>query len=279
MEINEENELALFADLVEIEIGRREKRPMCETCGRPSGVCWCRNLNGEKVSTNCRVFILQHPHEEKRCLRTVPILEALIPKENCSVIKGKKFNPSRCPELKNELSNENSILMYPGQNAVDIEDLPPVGGPQLPYNIFILDGTWQQAKSMFFRNPYLRDLKQVRLSGRHISEYVIRRQPTDDALSTVEVVAVALSTLEQDWKIYSSLVEPLKLICQYQMDHGAVKHHSKEYLILTGRYQKPVGKRTYKKFKKCGVRNSDPCVWELRRNLNESEVGNREDNK
>ncbi|KAB7500519.1 hypothetical protein Anas_13189 [Armadillidium nasatum] len=172
---------------------------------RPSGVCWCRNLNGEKVSTNCRVFILQHPHEEKRCLRTVPILEALIPKENCSVIKGKKFNPSRCPELKNELSNENSILMYPGQNAVDIEDLPPVGEAQLPYNIFILDGTWQQAKSM------------VRLSGRHISEYVIRRQPTDDALSTVEVVAVALSTLEQDWKIYSSLVEPLKLICQYQI--------------------------------------------------------------
>ncbi|KAB7500424.1 DTW domain-containing protein 2 [Armadillidium nasatum] len=227
MEINEENELALFADLVEIEIGRREKRPMCETCG--------------------------------------------------------------CPELKNELSNENSILMYPGQNAVDIEDLPPGWRKlNLPYNIFILDGTWQQAKSMFFRNPYLRDLKQVRLSGRHISEYVIRRQPTDDALSTVEVVAVALSTfgtrLENIFESCGTSEtylpisgEILYCIFLILMDHGAVKHHSKEYLILTGRYKKPVGKRTYKKFKKCGVRNSDPCVWELRRNLNESEVGNRED--
>ncbi|KAB7494571.1 DTW domain-containing protein 2 [Armadillidium nasatum] len=204
---------------------------------------------------------------EKRCQLIVgsSFFSIRMKRKEIGVQQRLVIESGKCPELKNELSNENSILMYPGQNAVDIEDLPPVGEAQLPYNIFILDGTLAAGKIY------------VRLSGRHISEYVIRRQPTDDALSTVEVVAVALSTLEQDWKIYSSLVEPLKLICQYQMDHGAVKHHSKEYLILTGRYKKPVGKRTYKKFKKCGVRNSDPCVWELRRNLNESEVGNRED--
>lgn len=31
-----------------------------------------------------------------------------------------------------------------------------------------------------------------------------------------------------------------------------MKHHSKEFLIASGLYQKPLGKRTYKKLKKCG---------------------------
>ena len=52
--------------------------------------------------------------------------------------------------------------MYPGKNAIDLESLPPVGSSQPPYNIIIIDGTWQQAKSMFFNSRQLHNLRQVK---------------------------------------------------------------------------------------------------------------------
>lgn len=254
---DEEAELSLLADLVHIEIGRREKRPHCNRCCRPVAVCWCQSLDKQIVETSCRVVILQHPHEEKRCLRTAPMLQAALPNGAYMQVKGKRFSLTRYPQLTDILTSENSILMYPGEEAMSLEELPPVGKNQPPYNIIIIDGTWQQAKSMFHNCHQLHSLKQVRLTGKYTSEYVIRTQPTEDALSTVETAAIALATLEQNWSIYDILVQPLQLLCQYQMNHGAVPHQSKEYMIVSGLYKKPLGKRTYKKLRKCGAKQGD----------------------
>ncbi|XP_064083459.1 tRNA-uridine aminocarboxypropyltransferase 2-like [Macrobrachium nipponense] len=254
---NEEQELAQMADLVHIEIGRREKRPLCNRCSRPVGVCWCSSLGCSRVQTSCRVVILQHPHEEKRCLRTAPILQAGLPQGAYVEAKGKRFSFTRFPHLEEILTNENSILMYPGEKALDLESLLPVGNDQPSYNIIIIDGTWQQAKSIYHNCRHLHSLRQVKLSGKYISEYVIRTQPTEDALSTVETAAIALATLENNWSIYDTLVQPLQLLCQYQMNHGAVPHQSKEHMIVSGRYKKPLGKRTYKKLRKCGAKQDE----------------------
>nr|XP_045596736.1 tRNA-uridine aminocarboxypropyltransferase 2-like [Procambarus clarkii] len=253
-----EVELALLADLAHIEIGRREKRPLCNRCSRPVGVCWCWSLGRQRVETSCRIVILQHPHEEKRCLRTAPILQTALPKGSYVEVKGKRFPFSRFPELEDIFTSENSILMYPGEKTMSLEELPHVGEDnQSPYNIIIIDGTWQQAKSMYHNCRHLHSMRRVSLSGKFISEYVIRTQPTEYALSTVETAAIALATLEQDWAIYNTLVHPLQLLCQYQIKHGAVPHQSKEHMITSGRCNKSLGKRTYKKLRKCGAKQGD----------------------
>ncbi|XP_076035065.1 DTW domain containing 2 isoform X2 [Oratosquilla oratoria] len=185
------------------------------------------------------------------------MLETALPKGHYITAKGKRFSSTKYPHLSDILKDPMSLLMYPGQHACSIEDLPPVSCSQSPYNIVIIDGTWQQAKSIYFNNPELRALKQVSLSGKYVSEYVIRTQPTEDALSTVETAAIALATLESNWSLYSSLVAPLQALCRHQLAHGAVPHQSKEQMILSGRYKKPLGKRTYKKLRKCGARSVD----------------------
>lgn len=203
-------------------------------------------------------MVFQHPHEEKRCLRTAPILQAALPRGNYLEVKGKRFNSSRFPDMGEILADPNSILMYPGDEAENVESLPPVGEVnQAPYNLIIIDGTWQQAKSMYHNSPQLQNLRQVCLSGKYVSEYVIRTQPTNDALSTVESAAIALAILEQNWSIYTTLVGPLQTMCQHQLMHGAVPHQSKEFLISSGRYKKALGKRTYKKLRKSGVAENE----------------------
>ena len=65
------------------------------------------------------------------------------------------------PVLKDIISNENSVIMYPGKHALDLETLPPITSSQPPYNIIIIDGTWQQAKSMFYNSKQLHGIRQV----------------------------------------------------------------------------------------------------------------------
>ena len=62
---------------------------------RPEGVCWCSHLDQVKVESHCKVIVLQHPHEEKRCLRTAPILQAALPEGHYVEAKGKRFSVTR----------------------------------------------------------------------------------------------------------------------------------------------------------------------------------------
>lgn len=84
--------------------------------------------------------------------------------------------------------------------AVDVRSVPPipVGHHGRPSALIILDGTWAQARGMYSHNPQLQQLTQVQLSAETVSEYVIRTQPTQFSLSTLECVAHALAWFEQD---------------------------------------------------------------------------------
>ena len=51
-------------------------------------------------------------------------------------------------------------------------------------------------------------------------------------------------------KIHDDLVRPLKALCDYQLEYGAVSHQSKEHLIFNGLYKKPISKQNFNRFTK-----------------------------
>lgn len=108
-----------------------------------------------------------------------------------------------------------------GIGATPIESIPK----DKSYNIVIIDGTWSQARSIYHNSELLQNLRKVELKSDSPSNYVIRTQPTEVSLSTVETAAVALSFLEEEASIYNSLTAPLKALCQFQLQYGAVSHH------------------------------------------------------
>ncbi|XP_071454015.1 tRNA-uridine aminocarboxypropyltransferase 2 [Hetaerina americana] len=240
----------VWADLSSIPPDPPRMRNICSRCNRPSAVCWCPFLPATRLKTHSRLVVLQHPAEERRCLRTVPMLMQSLEPGSCVIYKGKKFPTNsqelnRCGSLYEILSSQDSILLYPSKEAKDISEV--VGkGLQRPRNLIVIDGTWDQARSIYYNSPMLKNLNQVKLSMGSASEYVIRTQPSEGCLSTLEAAAQALSIMEDRPSMRQELLAPLHALCSFQLLHGAVSHQSKQFLVHLDAYNKPVGKRTRK---------------------------------
>jgi hypothetical protein len=51
-------------------------------------------------------------------------------------------------------------------------------------------------------------------------------------------------------KIYEDLVKPLRALCNLQFERGAKPHHSKEYRLFNGMYNKHLSKKNINKLTK-----------------------------
>ncbi|XP_001512672.1 tRNA-uridine aminocarboxypropyltransferase 2 [Ornithorhynchus anatinus] len=231
--------------LWELPVETAVRRPECNRCRRPQKVCLCPFLPVHPLNVSTYLYIIQHPAEENRVLRTVPLLAACLPKDKCQVKIGRRFNEDRDPELSAICRNSSTLILYPGEEAANLEELAP-NLPNCPSNIIIIDGTWSQAKDIFYKNSLFRLPKQVQLKTSISSQYVIRTQPTNRCLSTLECAAIALSIVEKNDDIQEILLRPLQALCSFQLQHGAQIHHSKEHLLKNGLYNKPLPKNKRK---------------------------------
>ncbi|CAH2002939.1 unnamed protein product [Acanthoscelides obtectus] len=249
------NEADALAELSDIPPDPPLMRSICSQCERPTSVCYCTSIPNPRLCPSSRIILLQHPAEEKRCLRTAPMLQLGLDRGKCLTFRGKYF-PGRHTELIDILNSDNTLLLYPSTSAVEITAVRE-NCDKSPYNIVIIDGTWPQAKAIYVGSPILHKLKQVKLLISAISNYIIRTQPSDGCLSTLETAAYALAALEGDNLYKEKLVEPLKVMCEFQLKNGAVSHQSKEFRIKNNSYPKLIGKRLNKVLREAEVMKSE----------------------
>ncbi|XP_071586593.1 tRNA-uridine aminocarboxypropyltransferase 2 isoform X2 [Heliangelus exortis] len=222
---------------------KRNVACLCET-GCVCKVCLCPFLPIHPLKISTCLYIIQHPAEESRVLRTVPLLAACLPPDKCKILVGRRFSEDRYPELATVCRNPNTLILYPGAEATNLEEVVVVSSN--PSVMIIIDGTWSQAKDIFYKNSLFRLPKQVQLKPSISSQYVIRTQPTNTCLSTLECAAVALTIMEKNKSIQEIILRPLQALCSFQLQHGAQIHHSKEHLLKNGLYDKPMPKNKRK---------------------------------
>ncbi len=124
-------------------------------------MCWCPYLPSKRIEISGKAIVLQHPDEEKRNLKTGPMLFHGLAQGQCLIYRGKKFPNSKHTDLHNILKEPNTFVLYPGPKSKSVEEVAKSHIKGTPYNFVLIDGTWPQAKSMYHHSPFLHSLPQV----------------------------------------------------------------------------------------------------------------------
>ena len=217
-------------------------RADCADCLRPVTVCWCPHLPSPRIEVATKVIVLQHPGELKRNIRTCRMLELGLAPQCVTVSVGRKF-PGTEQALSVALSQPGTRLLYPGPEAQPLDSLQAGEVTTL----VLLDGTWEQARKLYSRNPAVQRLGKVSLSVAGPSLYVVRTQPNSACLSTLEAAVHSLALLEDRPEIVEPLLAPLLAMCNVQINHGAVSHHDRELKQQAARFRQE--NRDFKKRK------------------------------
>lgn len=156
----------------------------------------------EAVANRVRVVVLQHPQEPDKELGSAALLVRGL--EHASLKVGLSWRSLRAVAGEDALPSEWAVLYlgakgsdFPAEvNFANAKGLPVVA-PSTLKGLLVLDGTWSQAKALWWRNPWLTKLKRVVLRPRAPSRYGrLRKEPRPEALSTIEAVAAALGAID-----------------------------------------------------------------------------------
>jgi tRNA-uridine aminocarboxypropyltransferase len=183
--------------------------PDCPSCQKPLPLCICDSIT--PIDNRISLLILQHPQEQDRALGTARLTALHF--KNAVVRIGLSW-PSLSKALGRPVADPSRwAVLYLGSAKVadldaksgivainrkgEIEDnqravLKDIEG------IVLLDGTWSQAKALWWRNAWMLKCQRVILGPSRPSRYgQLRREPRRDGLSTIEAAAMLLSNLEK----------------------------------------------------------------------------------
>jgi len=189
----------------------------CPHCGKPMPLCICDSVT--PIENRIAILILQHPQEQDRALGTArltarhfkdAVVKIGLSWPSLSKALGRPVgDPSRWAVLylgsakASELDTDAEIVainrkgeMEQGQRAI----LKEIEG------IVLLDGTWSQAKALWWRNAWMLKCQRVILGPRQPSRYGhLRKEPRRDGLSTIEAAGLVLGALEKRPDIAATL--------------------------------------------------------------------------
>jgi DTW domain-containing protein YfiP len=206
-----------------------EAIPECPHCQKPLPLCICDSIT--PIENKLGVLILQHPQEQDRALGTARV--AALHFKNAVVKVGLSW-PSLAKALGRPVQDQSRwAVLYLGSAKVsdfetdrDILAIDRKGQAQENQRailkdiqgIVVIDGTWSQAKALWWRNAWLLKLQRVILGPPKPSLYgKLRREPRSDGLSTLEATGMLLASLEKRPDIEITLNDALeRMLVKYR---------------------------------------------------------------
>jgi len=197
--------------------------------------------DAEAIDNRLFVLILQHPREKNETLATAALTAAMLRRAklvvglswpNLARAFGRPTDPRRWAVLYLGSARPRGFGLQRDVVAVDRRGEPVADQAAMLRGLdgaVLLDGSWSEAKALWWRNPWLLKLRRLVLDPQRPSHYNrVRREPRREALSTIEAAALLLQHIEGRPEIEAALTAALdRLIAEVlppagSRDHGRV---------------------------------------------------------
>jgi DTW domain-containing protein YfiP len=194
-------------------------------------LCVCASI--EPKSTRLEVLILQHPQEPDKNLGSALLTHLAL--KNSQIKIGLSW-----PNLKKALGREAQAsrwgVLYLGSGLKETPgnrksgDAPTIyfvdkkGAPEKMDStqlegLIVLDGTWSQAKTLWWRNAWLLKCQRLILQSKRPSLYrELRKEPRRECLSTIESVAETLDALGEPLEVSNQLRQTFERLLNRQRE-------------------------------------------------------------
>ncbi len=176
-------------------------RETCYRCFWPKPLCWCGSI--VPMPTRTRFVFLMHPKEFKQeKAATGRLTHLCLP--NSAVHMGIAFDAHA--EVQALLADPQlyPVLLYPGREAFNLSTAAPAALADFSRAlgtrtlvVILLDATWALGRKMLKLSPSLQRLPRLMFTPAAPSRYVIKQQPHEGCLSTLEAVHELLLALER----------------------------------------------------------------------------------
>ena len=189
--------------------------------------------NAEPIDNRLFILILQHPREKKEALATAAATRALLSRAelvvglswpNLARALGRSVDPKRWAVLY--LGSVRLAALGEQREVIALDDRAEPAQAQEAIlrgldGVVVLDGTWKEAKTLWWRNPWLLKLHRLVLNPPRKSRYGrIRREPRREALSTIEAVGLLMKHLDGGSEAEARLLGALdRLIAEARPSH------------------------------------------------------------
>lgn len=181
----------------------------CPHCRKPLPLCVCEAIT--PVANRVALVILQHPQEQDRTLGSAGLAARLF--KNAEIRIGLSW-PSLSKMLGREATASQWGVVYLGsveprkldtaRNVIAVTRKGTLAPDQDRIldgleGVIVLDGTWSQAKALWWRNAWMLKCRRLVLNPKTPSAYGrLRKEPRREALSTIEAAGLLLAELEHD---------------------------------------------------------------------------------
>ncbi len=197
----------------------------CPRCGKPPSLCVCGGI--DPIDNRVTLLILQHPQEQDRELGTARLTALHL--KNATLRIGLSW-PSLQKALGRPADPKRWAVLYLGSASPaslprdhEIVAADAKGAPLADQDralaeiegVVLLDGSWSQAKTLWWRNPWVLKCRRLILNPKHRSRYgELRREPRRESLSTLEAAAIVLPRLGAQPEIETALLRSFTLLLE-----------------------------------------------------------------
>ncbi len=195
------------------------------------------------MTSRTQIVLLMHPKEWKQEKAATGRLAHLCLSDS-RILVGTDFD--RHPDVQALLADPayHPVLLYPGPEAHNLSTTPVspslLSGRRLL--VFLLDATWACARKMLRLSPSLQGLPRVMFTPTAPSRYLIKQQPQDGCLSTIECCHELLLALEaiglEHYPDKGQLLDVFDRMQRFQLACAAdprLSHHRRSAKIMVER--------------------------------------------
>lgn len=123
-----------------------------------------------------KLILLTHSRETQKASNTGQLVQQVV--ANTQTVIWQRTQPDQ--NLLKLISAGNIALLYPGDSDLPVHDAAEFE------NFILIDSTWQEARKIFNRSPYLQQLPRIQFSTDQSSSYNLRRNQVEGGLCTAE---------------------------------------------------------------------------------------------